>query len=50
MRYIHLSGRELAARFHRATTAIHADREQLLTSLLEEQCTRPTPAKPPLEG
>ncbi|MEV6513955.1 site-specific integrase [Streptomyces sp. NPDC051642] len=36
MRYIHLSGRELAARFHRANTTIHADRERLLASLLEE--------------
>lgn len=37
MRYIHLSGRELAARFHRANTTIHADRERLLASLLEER-------------
>ncbi|WP_411132597.1 tyrosine-type recombinase/integrase [Streptomyces sp. 030-HV] len=37
MRYIHLSGRELAARFHRANTTINADRERLLASLLEER-------------
>ena len=35
MRYIHLSGRELAARFHRANTTLHADRERLLARLLE---------------
>lgn len=45
MRYIHLSGRELAARFHRASTTIHADRERLLASLLEERRTQPTPVK-----
>ncbi|MEU7189444.1 site-specific integrase [Streptomyces sp. NPDC045369] len=34
MRYIHLSGRELAARFHRANAALHADRERLLARCL----------------
>ncbi len=33
MRYIHLSGRELAARLHRATIGLHADRERLLATL-----------------
>lgn len=37
MRYIHLSGRELAARFQRANVTIHADRERLPASLLEER-------------
>lgn len=37
MRYIHLSGRELAARFHRANTTIYTDRERPLASLLEER-------------
>ncbi|WP_030870449.1 tyrosine-type recombinase/integrase [Streptomyces sp. NRRL S-37] len=37
MRYIHLSGRELAARFHRTNTTIQADRERLLAALLEER-------------
>jgi hypothetical protein len=35
LRYIHLSGRELAARFRRASRAVIADREQLLGSLME---------------
>ncbi|HEY9327340.1 MAG TPA: site-specific integrase [Streptomyces sp.] len=35
VRYIHISGRELAARFHRANTTLHADRERLLARLLE---------------
>lgn len=35
MRYIHFSGRELAARFHRTNTTIQADRERLLAALLE---------------
>uniref|UniRef100_UPI003F494870 tyrosine-type recombinase/integrase n=1 Tax=Nonomuraea bangladeshensis TaxID=404385 RepID=UPI003F494870 len=35
LRYIHLSGRELAARLHRATAAIQADRERLLATLVE---------------
>jgi site-specific recombinase XerD len=34
LRYIHLSGRELAARFHRASQSITADRERLLASLV----------------
>jgi len=34
LRYIHLSGRELAARFHRTSQSITADRERLLTSLV----------------
>jgi site-specific recombinase XerD len=33
LRYIHLSGRELAAKLHRASASIHADRERLLASL-----------------
>nr|WP_280143000.1 site-specific integrase [Streptomyces melanosporofaciens] len=37
MRYIHLSGRELAARFHRTNKTIQADRERLLAALLEER-------------
>ena len=35
LRYIHLSGRELTARFHRASTSIHAKRERLLAALAE---------------
>jgi integrase len=34
LRYIHLSGRELAARFHRTSQSITADRERLLASLV----------------
>jgi len=34
LRYIHLSGRELAARFHRTSRSITADREQLMASLV----------------
>ncbi|WP_199565479.1 tyrosine-type recombinase/integrase [Spongiactinospora rosea] len=37
LRYIHLSGRELAAKLHRATAAIQADRERLLATLVEER-------------
>jgi site-specific recombinase XerD len=33
MRYIHLSGRELAARLHRASVSIQHDRERLLAAL-----------------
>jgi integrase/recombinase XerD len=33
LRYIHLSGRELAARLHRASASIQADRERLLSTL-----------------
>lgn len=33
LRYIHLSGRELAARLHRATVSIQAERERLLATL-----------------
>ncbi|MER5805224.1 tyrosine-type recombinase/integrase [Streptomyces mirabilis] len=33
MRYIHLSGRELAARLHRASASIQQDRENLLAAL-----------------
>jgi len=33
MLYIHLSGRELADRFHKATTSLQADRERLLAEL-----------------
>jgi integrase len=33
MRYIHLSGRELAARLHRASASIQQDRERLLAAL-----------------
>ncbi|MFJ9753060.1 site-specific integrase [Streptomyces chartreusis] len=33
MRYIHLSGRELAARLHRASTSVQQDREHLLAAL-----------------
>jgi integrase len=33
--YIHLSGRELAERFHRGMAAVHADRERLLATLAE---------------
>lgn len=36
MRYIHLSGRDLAARFHRTNASLHADRERLLARLLED--------------
>ena len=35
LRYIHLSGRELAARFHRASSSIAAERERLLATLAE---------------
>ncbi|WP_370193264.1 tyrosine-type recombinase/integrase [Streptacidiphilus sp. MAP5-52] len=35
LRYIHLSGRELAAKLHRATASIQADRERLLATLTE---------------
>lgn len=35
LRYIHLSGRELAARFHRASSSIHAEPERLLATLAE---------------
>jgi site-specific recombinase XerD len=34
LRYIHLSGRELAARFHRTSQSITTDRERLLASLV----------------
>jgi site-specific recombinase XerD len=34
MRYIHLSGRELAAKLHRAGVSIHAERERLLAGLV----------------
>ncbi|MFF7250451.1 tyrosine-type recombinase/integrase [Embleya sp. NPDC008237] len=37
MRYIHLSGRELAARFQRANTAIQTERERLLAALMESR-------------
>lgn len=33
MRYIHLSGRELAARLHRASISVQQDREKLLAAL-----------------
>ena len=35
MLYIHLSGRELAARFQRSMASIHVERERLLTSLVQ---------------
>lgn len=35
MTYIHLSGRELAERFHKATTSLHVERERLLTNLID---------------
>jgi integrase len=35
LRYIHLSGRELAAKLRKANVSIQADRERLLASLLE---------------
>jgi site-specific recombinase XerD len=34
LKYIHLSGRELAAKLHRATTSIQADRERRLAELV----------------
>jgi site-specific recombinase XerD len=37
MRYIHLSGRELAAKLHRANASITAERERLLASLVAAQ-------------
>ena len=33
LKYIHLSGRELAAKFHKATQSLHADRERRLAAL-----------------
>jgi len=36
MTYIHLSGRELAERLRRSLASIHAERERLLATLLEE--------------
>ncbi|MCX4094500.1 tyrosine-type recombinase/integrase [Nocardia sp. alder85J] len=35
LKYIHLSGRELAAKMHKATRSLHADREQRLAALAE---------------
>jgi integrase/recombinase XerD len=35
MLYIHLSGRELAARFQRSTASIHLEREHLLATLVQ---------------
>jgi integrase/recombinase XerD len=35
LKYIHLSGRELAAKLHKATRSLHADRERRLAALLE---------------
>jgi hypothetical protein len=34
MRYIHLSGRELAAKLRRATASVTAERERLLAGLV----------------
>jgi len=34
LRYIHLSGRELAAKLHRATVSVQAERERLLQALV----------------
>lgn len=34
LKYIHLSGRELAAQFHRSISAVHAARERLLAGLV----------------
>lgn len=34
MVYIHLSGREIAERFHKANTSLHIDRDRLLASML----------------
>jgi site-specific recombinase XerD len=35
LKYIHLSGRELAAKLHAATRSLHADRERRLAALVE---------------
>jgi site-specific recombinase XerD len=35
LKYIHLSGRELAAKMHKATRSLHADRERRLAALAE---------------
>jgi integrase/recombinase XerD len=35
MLYIHLSGRELAAKFQRSMGSIHAEREHLLATLVQ---------------
>ncbi|ONI88150.1 hypothetical protein ALI22I_19630 [Saccharothrix sp. ALI-22-I] len=35
LKYIHLSGRELAAKLHKATRSLHADRERRLATLVE---------------
>jgi integrase len=37
MRYIHLSGRELAVKLHRASASVTADRERLLAGLVVAQ-------------
>jgi integrase/recombinase XerD len=37
LRYIHLSGRELAAKLHKATKSIQADRERLLATLAVQE-------------